>query len=239
MNNISLQELEEERDNLLESYFLSEREINKKKKEIKKISLEESNRLGKKLIEYLKKLRPKNYSYDAFKRVDENVLLLINRGANINYKDDEYGDFPLILCIRKKCKKSILYLLQSGADINLSNNANITPIMEAAKEGLDNILELLILLGADVNSESIYGENALMMSKRNNQNKCFNILLNNQISIFHKNIQDETVLDITDNIDLKRLINNNDVIDEKKILKNAYMDMKEIIKKTNEKKLKR
>ena len=44
MNNISLQELEEERDNLLDSYFLSEREINKKKKEIKKISLEESNR---------------------------------------------------------------------------------------------------------------------------------------------------------------------------------------------------
>ena len=199
MNNNSLIDLEKERLELIKKYGLDEKSINEFKSKIKKVSEEEATKLGSELFETVSR-RWFNDNY-------EKVIELIYNGADIEYKDEQKGDFALIKCARKNHKKTFAALLKAGANVNQVNNYLTTATMASARHGCRDILEMLILMGADINARCLDGDNAIMSAKRHSQVECFNMLVSASAHLNNRNILNETLIDLssTANFDLSKL----------------------------------
>ena len=169
MNNASLAMLENHRMELLKKYELDLENIKKFKEKIQQVSEEESTELGKELFELI--------STKGFNDDYEQALELIYKGANIEYKNEKKGDFSLLICARKNYLKTFLALVKAGANINQVNNYLTTPTMASARHGNKEMLEVLILMGADINARCLDGDNAIMSAKRHDQVECFDMLL--------------------------------------------------------------
>ena len=197
MNNTSLAILENIKLKKLKDYRLDENSISEFKNKIKQVDDETKNILGKQLFELISSKKKYSKIDDEF---TNKVLELIINGANIEYKDEKKGDFSLLVCARKGFLEIAYLLLRSGANANQSNNYLTTSIMAAARHGHKDLLELLILLGADVNAKCLDGDNALMSAKRHSQQECFDILVRAQSSLIHRNIFNQTLLDLPGNV---------------------------------------
>ena len=197
MNNASLVLLENTKLKKLEDYKLDEKSISEFKSKIKQVDDETKNNLGKELFELISS---KKKSSEIDEEFTNKVIELIINGSNLEYKDEKKGDFSLLLCARKGFLEIAYLLLRSGANANQSNNYLTTSIMAAARHGYKELLELLILLGANVNAKCLDGDNALMSAKRHNQQECFDILVHAQSSLTHRNIANQTILDLSGNV---------------------------------------
>jgi len=193
MNNASLVILENRRNQKLSEYKLDSESIKEFQAKISQVDEEESNKLGKELFEEISKKKSSALEEDE---LVNKVIELIHKGANIEYKDEKKGDFPLLICARKGYAKVAYVLLRAGANVNQVNNYLTTTVMAAARHGQKELLELLILLGADVNAKCFDGDNALMSAKRHNQQECFDILIKAQSYLKHRNLINQTILDI-------------------------------------------
>lgn len=199
MNNSSLIELENNKLKKLEEYQLDEKSILEFQSKIKKVDEEESNRLGKELLELLSKKQPSSVSLDELL---DKAIELIKNGANIEYKEESKGNFPLLICARKGYIEIAYVLLKAGANVNQSNNYGTTALMATARHGHSELLQLLILLKADVNAKSRDGDDALMSAKRHNQQECADILIKEQAYLTHRNLENETILNVPGNISI-------------------------------------
>lgn len=199
MNNSSLIELENNKLKKLEEYQLDEKGILKFQSKIKKVDEEESNRLGKELLELLSKKQPSSLSLDELL---DKAIELIKNGANIEYKEESKGNFPLLICARKGYIEIAYVLLRAGANVNQSNSYGTTALMATARHGHSELLQLLILLKADVNAKSRGGDDALMSAKRHNQQECADILIKEQAYLTHRNLENETILSVPGNISI-------------------------------------
>lgn len=188
MNNTSIFDLEKSREGIRKKHGLDTESIAEFKSKIKIVSEDEANRLGKEMFELIAKR--------GFADNYEKVIEYIHQGANVDYKDEKKGDFPLIVCARKGYLKTLVALIKAGANVNQANNFLTTPIMSAARHGYKEMLKLLILMGADVNAVCKDGDTALISAKRHDQVECFNLLVDNNANIFHQNLMQETVLEI-------------------------------------------
>lgn len=197
MNDISLYELEEEKIKKLKEYKLDEKSISQFKSKIEKVDDETKNKLGKELFELISSKKKSCIVSDDF---INKVMELITRGANIEFKDDNKGNFPLLICARKGFLEIAYILLRAGANVNQSNKYLTTATMAAARHGYKELLELLILLGADVNAKCYDGDNALMSAKIHDQKECFDILVRAQSYLTHRNILNRSILDLPGNI---------------------------------------
>ena len=197
MNNSSLIELENSRLKKLEEYKLDGQSVAEFKTKIKKVNAEESNKLGQELFEEVSKKKTSSSSQDE---LADKVIELIQNGANIEYKDEKKGDFPLLVCARKGYTNIAYILLRAGANVNQVNNYLTTATMAAARHGHKDLLQLLIILGANVNAKCFDGDNALMSAKRHGQQECFDILIKAQSHLTHKNIANQSILDIPGNL---------------------------------------
>jgi ankyrin repeat protein len=56
----------------------------------------------------------------------------------------------------------VAFLLEKGADPNLTGRTGLTPLIAAAFKGSDRIVETLIAHGADVNARDTYGKGAIL-----------------------------------------------------------------------------
>lgn len=199
MNNSSLIELENNKLKKLEEYQLDEKSILEFQSKIKKVDEEESNRLGKELLELLSKKQPSSVSLDELL---DKAIELIKNGANIEYKEESKGNFSLLVCARKGYIEIAYVLLRTGANVNQSNNYGTTALMATARHGHSELLQLLILLKADVNAKSRDGDDALMSAKRHNQQECADILIKEQAYLTHRNLENETILNVPGNISI-------------------------------------
>ena len=190
MNSADILKIEFERKQLLEKYGLDEESIKTFRKKISNISEEESQQLGQELFELISK---KGYSEED--DLDK-VIELIYKGANIEYKNEKKGDYSLLVCSRKNYLKTFIVLLKAGANVNQINNYLTTPTMASARHGNKEILELLILMKADVNARCLDGDNAVMSAKRHNQIECFKMLMDAHAYLNNRNLINQTVLDI-------------------------------------------
>jgi len=211
MNNTSLAKLENINLKKLKDYKLDENSISEFKNKIKQVDDETKNNLGKVLFELIS-------SKKKFSKIDDEftnkVLELIINGANLEYKDEKKGNFSLLVCARKGFLEIAYLLLRAGANVNQSNNYLTTSIMAAARHGHKDLLELLILLGADVNAKCLDGDNALMSAKRHSQQECFDILVRAQSTLIHRNIFNQTILDLPGNVTFNfNYITSSDVIE--------------------------
>lgn len=199
MNNSSLIELKNNKLQKLEEYKLDEKSILEFQSKIKKVDEEESNRLGKELLELLSKKQPSSVSLDELL---DKAIELIKNGANIEYKEESKGNFPLLICARKGYIEIAYVLLRAGANVNQLNSYGTTALMATARHGHSELLQLLILLKADVNAKSRGGDNALMSAKRHNQQECADILIKEQAYLTHRNLENETILTVPGNISI-------------------------------------
>ena len=101
-----------------------------------------------------------------------------------------------MVCSRKNYLKTFIVLLKAGANVNQINNYLTTSTMASARHGNKEILELLILMKADVNARCLDGDNAVMSAKRHNQIECFKMLMDAHAYLNNRNLINQTVLDI-------------------------------------------
>jgi ankyrin repeat protein len=89
--------------------------------------------------------------------------LLKSKPTLVNARDLA-GETALIAAIGNRDREWAGYLLQQGADPNLSGKGGETPLMAAARIGMSDVVEWLIGLGAKVDAENRMGETALIVA---------------------------------------------------------------------------
>ena len=75
------------------------------------------------------------------------VKLLIEKGADLNAKDQDYGDTPLIWAINENCTNAAILLIDSGANLNATNKFGQTALGKAKGKKLDEIVKALTAKG--------------------------------------------------------------------------------------------
>lgn len=196
MNNSSLILLENAKLKKLEKYKLDEKSISEFKSKIKDVDDVTKNNLGEALFSLISSKEKNSKVTDDF--ANEVIELIVN-GANMEYKNKTKGDFSLLVCARKGFQEIAYILLRAGANVNQVNNYLTTPTMAAARHGCKELLELLILLGADVNAQCLDGDNALMSAIIHGQQECFDILVHAQTHLTHRNLANQSILDLLGN----------------------------------------
>ena len=77
----------------------------------------------------------------------------LDAGTDIEEKDDIWGQRPLHQAIDDGHAEIAKLLIESGANVNATNNFNATALHGAASSGNKIVAELLIANGADVNAK--------------------------------------------------------------------------------------
>lgn len=95
----------------------------------------------------------------------ETMELLLNFGANINFKDNN-GSTPLIYSIQSEDFECAKYLIEKGADVSIKNKDSRSAIIVASYKGIktNNILKLFIENSLDLNMVDSEGRTALWNS---------------------------------------------------------------------------
>lgn len=96
------------------------------------------------------------------------IKSLLNKGARVNWKEDQRGNTPLLEATNCRSTDNVRFLIDNGADVNMKNNYGVTPLMNAASHGHADVVKLLLDKGADVNAKTTdTGETALAISAKN------------------------------------------------------------------------
>lgn len=226
MNNTSLLSIENSKTELLKGMELDGDSIKKFRGKIKKVDKATQDNLGRELFESINtKLPPDD------KAITKITQLILN-GADVNYKDNRKGDFPLLVCARKDQNYLLIafLLLKAGANVNLTNNYKTTALMAAARHGNKELVKLLITLGADVNAECLDGDTALMSAKMHDQQECFDILVNAQAHINHRNQNTCNIFEVKGNVNFDSCCLLDRSINPEEYILATEMDAEELIK---------
>ena len=92
---------------------------------------------------------------------------------------DYWKASPFIAAAEGGHEECIRLLLQSGANPNDANNADITALMHAVCKGSDACVKLLLDAGADVNVLDTCGRTALTSAVNGGSNKCVKLIIDN------------------------------------------------------------
>lgn len=90
------------------------------------------------------------------------VKSLLKKGADVNIRDKEKSDTPLIIAALHGRVDIVQLLLEYDANVNTKQEDGMTALMMAAMKGHVGILQLLIFKGADVEAKDGEGVTALM-----------------------------------------------------------------------------
>ena len=109
-------------------------------------------------------------SLDVLRESSDILKLLIEAGADLEVRNSEHGDTPLLVAIRYGYHRAALILIDAGANINAKNNGNETPLLRAAhrhysaaySNAVEELewLKTLIELGADKSATNKEGKTA-------------------------------------------------------------------------------
>ena len=108
----------------------------------------------------------------------EIVRALVAAGADVNAQSKQSGTALSLACSRLMDQATIRggaidqsghvavarLLLAAGADPNVQDSSGWTPLIQASRDGLSDIIQDLLDAGADVNARTDYGDTALILS---------------------------------------------------------------------------
>ena len=147
--------------------------------------------------------------------------ILIDAGADVNHSDYD-GSTALMWAATNRCSESIEMLLNVGADVNKVNNNSTTALLEAAminympcvkrlaQAGADvngdlicaaqnedkTCINVLIKVGADVNTADAGGNTPLIWATWNGYSFCVDTLLQAGAYVNQGNMNGETAFDV-------------------------------------------
>lgn len=107
------------------------------------------------------------------------VQSAVDRGADINAKDDIIGHTPLINATINGDMKMVKYLVSVGAKIDVGDKTKVTPLMYAAWYGHHDLVKYFLNKTRNREMKDVEGENALFhaVSGSNLDDKMMKILV--------------------------------------------------------------
>jgi ankyrin repeat protein len=87
------------------------------------------------------------------------------------------SETPLHAAIRNNNERLVRLLIDSGANLEVVNDNDMTPLLLAATLGHSNLLDLFLKSGADVEATSLIGQTALVIAASNGWDDCVTRLL--------------------------------------------------------------
>jgi ankyrin repeat protein len=137
---------------------------------------------------------PLHYCVSFDYRNDEIAKLLIQKGANVNAKD-EFGSTTLLSALYLDNNKEIVeLLLNKGADINVKNEKWETPLIIASEKNSCEVIKLLIDKGAHINIEGKNGDTPLINACKKGIIEIVEVLINAGADINLKSSNHKTPL---------------------------------------------
>ena len=134
--------------------------------------------------------------YAAQKGLNDNIKILLNNGADVNYRNPATGLSSIAAAAAEGNSNTIRLLVRTGnADVNISDLSGRTPIFYAVEQNQEDALRTLFSLGADPNAQDHTGVTALMRASAKGRQNCVDILLKQKgIQTDTKDFQDRTAL---------------------------------------------
>ena len=124
----------------------------------------------------------------------EFAKLLIEKGADPNYADDE-GVTVVTQAAYMGLKDIVEMLVQKDADVTMANKEGIDPLIATASEGHNECLEMILgTKKVDVNAKDKDGTNALMAAAVRGHHKTIEILISNGADVNAQNVDGHTAL---------------------------------------------
>ncbi|KAH6970507.1 hypothetical protein BKA56DRAFT_496680, partial [Ilyonectria sp. MPI-CAGE-AT-0026] len=105
------------------------------------------------------------------------VKLLLEKGAEIEAKDSEYGRTPLSWAAGNGRETIVQLLLETGADVEAKDKHGQTPLSWAVENGREAIVKLLLETGADVEAKDKHGRTPLSWAAGNGRETIVQLLL--------------------------------------------------------------
>lgn len=116
------------------------------------------------------------------------VRALLESDVDPNVPGGPFARSPLIFACLNKDSHSALLLIDKGADVTQADKNGRTPLHEAARYGLIDVIKALLDKGADVNAADQKGRTPLMESVLSGLVKTTTILIENKAQV---NLQDK------------------------------------------------
>ena len=124
----------------------------------------------------------------------ENVLKLLEEGANINTTDGN-GRTAVLAATYSNKVETVKVLIQKGADINIRDNNLENVLLHAGAKGLLDIVKLAIDAGADTKITNRFGGTALIPAcERGHVEVVKELLTHSDIDVNHINFLHWTAL---------------------------------------------
>jgi ankyrin repeat protein len=116
--------------------------------------------------------------------------------AIINELDREHDTAILKACRDCKAINVVAFLIENGANINVRDTIDQTPLIIAAFNGCTDIVRMLLNAGANIEHKNDQGENALINAAQEGNIDTVKLLLDAGADINQANADGETALDL-------------------------------------------
>ena len=114
----------------------------------------------------------------------------------INEKDREKDTALMKACRDCNAVNVVAFLLENGANINVRDTIDQTPIIIASQNGCTDIVIMLLDTGADIHHRNDQGENALISAAQEGHIDVVKVLLEAGADINQSNSDGETPLEL-------------------------------------------
>lgn len=161
--------------------------------------------------------------------------------AIINELDREHDTAILKACRDCKAINVVAFLLENGANINVRDTIDQTPLIIAAFNGCTDIVRMLLNAGANIEHKNDQGENALISAAQEGNIDTVKLLLDAGSDINQANADGETALDLAIRLKQKKELIEllREKTDSAKGIKKRSKRMKEKTSKKNRRVLKK
>lgn len=131
--------------------------------------------------------------YAAEWKFDNSVLILLEKGANINTQNAN-GETPLFSAIKANSTSTISLLIQKGAIKDARDFLGNTPLHSCVLRDAKDAAKMLILSGADLNAKNLAGQTPLSEAARQGRISMVTLLLDNGADINAFDATGKTIL---------------------------------------------
>lgn len=125
---------------------------------------------------------------------------LISRNANVNVLSLNESGTPLSRAALVGDPKIVRYLLEHGAQVDLANKSDVTPLMNAAaailpsKDTYVDVIEILLEYNANIHAKNKIGETPLITASRRGKAQIVKLLLDRGAQVNSYNNDGDTAL---------------------------------------------